>query len=42
MRKELYDKIFVRMDELKAIRTDLSFGCELKLYHNYMEYDIVL
>lgn len=27
MNKELHDKIFARMDELGAIRKDLTFGC---------------
>lgn len=31
MNKELYQKLFTRMNELGAIRKDLSFGCEMKV-----------
>jgi len=30
MNQELYNKLFVRMDELGAIRKDLSLGCEIE------------
>jgi hypothetical protein len=32
MNKELYNKLFSRMEELNAIRKDLSFGCEVSWY----------
>jgi hypothetical protein len=34
MNKELYNKLFSRMEELNAIRKDLSFGCEVKVERN--------
>lgn len=30
MKTELYQKLFTRMDELGAIRKDLSLGCEIE------------